>query len=614
MVDSGPSSLRGSYNFGAIENAGNADLTTIGSHLRNRFRSALSVENWNTQRASSSDPTTQMPTGLEDPLSDPISDPGSEDHPHPRISARKVQHSAFHQNQPLTFQTQADISNGISELTLNSAPQPQDLTMIPVQADLNLNTPAIVVHNQSDITVQNAPPTITSPSVTAYGNAIVSTVNWSQVEGPASDLSYGLNAYQGFRPESYSNIAYQSNLSLMSPGLIRFHNAGVMEDSSKPDGLMDTRNRTWDWDKVRDALTSSFTTFGATQPERMINIPTWPKWMDANKDGFLDSNQFDNYARLCADLVRVVNREYNLDVKYWEITNEKDDHYFVQFRKNSGWGGLKDGSKPDRLDELVTIYNKVATAMKQVDPTIQTGGPGIARSDLKPFYVPFIQGTVNNLDFFTYHFYPSGSASTSDQDVYDATNSIGNRTASMVEALQTASPNRPIPVFLGEYNISWTWETRDPRMTNHKGVVFDALSVVRALENGAGGTLAWNEKDGVYGKMGDQYNLRPGGNFLQLLNQHLVGDRIATTTSNEEAVTTFAVNNTALNSRSYLVINHSGSPQWMQTNFAGWEPVNPSVTRYEISASGYSQTASNWQNVHSGIAIPADSVTLLTFP
>lgn len=453
-----------------------------------------------------------------------------------------------------------------------------------------------------------------SPVISAMiKDSITTTVDWNSGKESNTSLGYGLNAFQGFRPESFNNAAYSDNMSMMNPGLIRFHNSSALQDSSTPDGLIDTAHQTWDANKIKSALAASFSSFGQNQPQRMINIPTWPDWMDADRDGFLDRNQFDNYAQLCADFVKIVNKDAQFNVKYWEVTNEKDDRYFTQFHDNGGWGGLKNSAKPDRLDELITIYNKAAVAMKRVDPTISVGGPGIARPDLQPFYVPFIKGTVNNLDFFTYHFYATGSAATADQDVFNATRAIGDYTNTIVQALKTASPNRTIPAMLGEYNISWTWETRDPRMTNYKGVIFDALSMVRALSNGAAATLTWNEKDGIYGKMDDQNNLRLGGKFLQLLNQSMIGDRIPTTTSNESAITTFAVSNSALGYKSYLIINQSSDPQQIQLNFTGWKPPQPTLDTYTVSSSGYTEKTVNWSSISNGIVVPSDSVILLKF-
>lgn len=494
----------------------------------------------------------------------------------------------------------------------NSPSQPQNGNMLPSTGNSNPIPPPGIVQNQPSkgSTAPSSPSN--SSSAGNQQNTITATVDWNTVKGTTS-LRYGLNAFQGFRSQSFNDPTYQSNLSFMSPGLIRFHNGGALQDSSTPDGLIDTARRTWDADKVRDGLAASVATFGANQPERMMNIPTWPSWMDADNDGFLDRNQFDNFAQLCADLVTITNENSQFDVKYWEVTNEKDDHYFTQFHTNGGWGGLKDPAQPDRLDELVTIYNKAAVAMKKADPSIMVGGPGIARADLQPFYVPFMQGTVDNLDFFTYHFYATGSASTPDQEVYNSSKAIGDYTATMVQRLQEISPNRKIPVMLGEYNISWTWETRDPRMTNHKGVVFDALGIVRALESGAATTLSWNEKDGIYGKMGDNNELRPGATFLHLLNTLMVGDRVASTSSNENAITTLAVSNQLLGYKSYLIINHSDSTQQVQADFNGWKPGTQNLSEYEISASGYTEATTNWNDITDGIDVSPHSVTLLTF-
>jgi xylan 1,4-beta-xylosidase len=293
-------------------------------------------------------------------------------------------------------------------------------------------------------------------------------VDWNIVRGKTTGFNFGLNAYQGFRSQTFNQESYRRNLALMRPGLLRFHNAGALQDSSTPDGLINTNRKTWDAQKIKAALTASVAAFGSNQPQRMINISTWADWMDVDRDGFLDRNQIDAFAQLCADLVKIVNKEARVGVRYWEITNEKDDHYFTHFHRDGGWGGLKDPNQPDRLKELITIYNKAAVAMKKVDPTIQVGGIGLARSDLQPFYIPFIKGTITNLDFFTYHFYATGSAATLDSEIYHATQAIESRTASMINALKAASPKRSIPVMLGEYNISWTWETRDPRMSNDK--------------------------------------------------------------------------------------------------------------------------------------------------
>jgi hypothetical protein len=434
------------------------------------------------------------------------------------------------------------------------------------------------------------------------------TVDWNTVEGQTKDEHFGINVYRAVADAG--NSKYRSNMSHMSPGIIRFHNMDYMKDSSKDHGLIDTENKTWDVEKVVNTIQASIEMFDATdQPQRMFNIPSWPIWMDADNDGYLDSDRFDEYAKLCADLVKIVNKDNNLGVQYWEITNEKDIEYFSIFYTLSGWGKLIDPNQPDRLDELITIYNKVAEAMKAVDPSIKVGGPSIARPDLVPFYEPFVKGTLENLDFFTYHYYPTGSASTPDAEVFNATNSIGKYTKTIVDTLKKISPNRDIPAMLGEYNISWTWETHDPRMTNNKGAVFDALSIIEAIENGAAAALSWNEKDGSYGKTSYNDTLRPGGELLHLFNEYLIGNRISTT-SNNSHITTFAVDRPGSH-KAYVLINSSNSPQEVAVTFNNWNSTSSNVSKHIISDSGYSQELTAWETVNNTtILLPANSVLL----
>ena len=73
--------------------------------------------------------------------------------------------------------------------------------------------------------------------------------------------------------------------------------------------------------------------------------------------------------------------------------------------------------------------------------------------------------------------------------------------------LDEQSPTRHIPLHLNEYTISWTWQTQDERMKNYKGA-----------------TCAWNERDGVYGKMDGDCNLLPSANVFHLLNAYGVGN------------------------------------------------------------------------------------------
>jgi hypothetical protein len=379
------------------------------------------------------------------------------------------------------------------------------------------------------------------------------TVDWKQTEGTITARHAGMNLYAAANPQNFDNPKYRANLEYMKPGLLRLHNAGKMGDSSKWEGLIDTQKRTWDYAKIEKMLASL--TF-AHKPDMLLNIPGWPDWMDTDKDGFLDKDQFDAYAALLADLVRFVNVEKKFGVRYWEVTNERDDRYFTAFRQNGGWGGLKDPAKPDRWDELADIYNRCARAMKTVDPKIQVGGPGAARPDLIQMHERFARATLPNLDFVSFHAYASGSKETPDAEVYGKAESFGKYLRSTAVMLKKISPNREIPLMLGEYNISWTWETRDPRMTNAKGMVFDALVLIETAKAGIFSTQAWNEKDGIYGKTGPNDERRPSVELFAAFQRTMLGPRVKTESDSPD-IAAMAATDAAGRPQGLLLANRS---------------------------------------------------------
>lgn len=435
---------------------------------------------------------------------------------------------------------------------------------------------------------------------TAAGPAPVAvTVVWSRVVAQATPRAYGLNAFRGSDPAVTASSAYQKNLRYMAPGLLRLHNGGLMGDSARnAAGWIDTARRRWDAAKIKAAL-AGFPP-GVTL---LINIPTWPDWMDADKDGFLDAGQTDAYARLCADLVRIVGRDCGRPGALWEVTNERDERYFVDEHTGGGWGPLKDPTKPDRVEELAGIYTQCAVAMKAADPTIRVGGPAMERPDLTPVVRRFVRAAGPHLDFFSYHIYASGSASDADETVFDHAEGFGDVTRAVAEAVRAESHGRPTPIFFDEYNISASWETRDPRMTNVKGAVFDAVAMTAAVTRGAAGTAAWNECDGIYGKMDNEYRLRPSATLFHWLNTAMVGAVVSAASSDRKAVVAYAVK-TAAGRKSLLLVNRS--PQEQRVTLRGWGGGR--TTQHRLTGTGEAVTPFTGQ----AAALPPESVTLLT--
>jgi len=440
------------------------------------------------------------------------------------------------------------------------------------------------------------------------------SVDWDTALGHRlSPALYGLNLYRAPDKKSVVDGTYAANLAYMGPRLVRIHNGGIMQASgSHWEGLLNEKRHTWDIAKVLGMVAA----IRRALPEADIvfNVPGWPAWMDRDGDGFLDADEQDNYAGLLADLVRIVNREGKLGVRYWEITNEMDGRYWTDFYQNGGYGPLKDEARPDRMPELIGIYNRCATAMKQVDPSIRTGGPAAARSDLQAMHEAFITGTLPHLDFFSIHAYASGSAADPDSKVFDTADTIARYAERTTALMHRHSPAREIPVILGEYNVSWDWQTRDERMVNNKGAVFDALILVQAARSGIFSAQSWNDKDNIYGKTDDSDRRRPGAELLHLFNSFLTGIPAQARSSDDSSVVAFAVSEPRKNRRSLLLINRTDTAQPIALEFPGGIPVPRRVAVYRIDAAG--STEATWPmaiGIERTRILPPDSVTLLVF-
>ncbi len=444
------------------------------------------------------------------------------------------------------------------------------------------------------------------PPVVLDPDSVKVTVDWT-AGTPVSPLSYGLNGFKAFDPKNAASAAYNENLRYMNPGVLRYHAVEMMGDSKTTDrGWIDTAGQRWDAEKINAALSG----LSANDPIKLMNIPSWPSWMDADKDDLLDSDKVDAYAQFCADLVRIVNVEGHHQVNFWEPTNERDDVYYVKPR---GAG------QPDQLDQLISIYNKAALAMKAVDPTIQVGGLAFARADLYPQVERFMAGTLaaGTLDFLSFHGYASGDPKDSDEAIYNriynptdrSVNSLTKHTADIRAMLDKASPKRHIPLWMDEYNISWAWWTGEKRMHTNKGGVFDALAMVYLTGAGADATMAWNEKDGAYGKTDDDDVLRPGAHVFHFMNRYMIGERAKTQSGDETAIAASAVES-GRGEHALLIVNRSDKRQQITLQMQGWQPDTASLNRYEVSNLGLTRSAVTWSDVKAGaLRVPPYSVT-----
>ncbi len=335
-----------------------------------------------------------------------------------------------------------------------------------------------------------------------------------------------------------------------------------------------------DWNTVKYAI-KGLKDAGITNI--CINIP----------DGLTSSNQVTNiagFASFCADLVRIVNVDNHLGVKYWELPNERD--------------GTLNGKQE------AAVFNAAATAMKNVDNTIKTGGPAVSRPNYSDQIKTFVDSTLSNLDFLSFHCYGGGGGMT-DEAVWNAAGATWY-SQYMSDYLKQKSPNRRIPVFYDEFNVAWSWNLAQAQQNGICGAIYDALSMCLSSDAGPGSMVfaAWNEMDGSYGKMDNSYTLRPAAHVYHIFNTFVYGDRIATNSGKDSVIVPFA-SKSPDGRHSLVLTNRTKSQRTVSVSFAGWTPTTP-LEAYQLTSSGYGQIISVAANQLANITLPAQSITALT--
>ncbi len=420
----------------------------------------------------------------------------------------------------------------------------------------------------------------------------VLTIAWSSsdaaVRAPVTtELSFGLNLFHAFEPALLNDPRYRANLLMMRPGFLRLHNGG-QSGAVTNGGIWDLEAKTLDAAQIATLCQA----WKGLAPNFMMNISGWPAWMDADGDGRLDEAQISAYASACGEFVRLVNISGKVGIHWWETVNEKDDPYYLKVT-------------PPRHAELARIHQACAVAMKAVDPTILVGGPSAARPDKVDDLLLFARAAGNSLDFMSFHAYGSGSASDSDEHMFERTEQMADQTTALSRAIDQTL-GRKVPAFFDEYNISWTWETRDERMTNHFSAMFDALIMAKCANRGMTSTAAWNECDGIYGKMDNQFKLRPSATVFARLNRDFIG-QVATVNAPPTAPVCLAVRH-ADRTRAVMLINTD--IRTVHVSLPGLDPG--SALSVAVLADGVvNERVSTWAQAATGFDLPGRSVTWL---
>jgi xylan 1,4-beta-xylosidase len=449
---------------------------------------------------------------------------------------------------------------------------------------------------------------LAAPSRAAL-NRSSAEVDWSTTLAHATALSFGLNTTRFHDPAVTTTADYMQNLNYMRPGLLRLHSSGLVNDGI----WIDEAAQSWLADKIDAALEP----LDAFDTEILMCIPRWPEFLqtydvlDANGDfviSLLHPDEYDRYAALCAELVRIVNVEQGRNIRLWEPTNERDQIYVAR---------LRDAGLHDRMDELIEIHNRCAAAMRLVDPTIQIGGAAFASTENLTTLRQFVRAAhaAGGLDFVSFHVYGTNNPDLTDEQAFrlpwDSSGSVSMTSkaqAALTVVAEEAGPE--LPTFWDEYNINYAWRAEDPKMRDHRSAVFDALVLIHATEIGVSGTAAWTDRDRVYGKTDNAGVRRPGADAFQLFNTYLRGRWSPLTLPDRDIVDGCAVDRDA-DGHAVCLVNKSAEATHVALTSVGAD-LTGEVAVHTIDATGYAIESTSWQSVLAGVTLAPQSVSVIT--
>ena len=400
-------------------------------------------------------------------------------------------------------------------------------------------------------------------------------VDWGKVVRPVDPLAYAVNCPDCLDPAWSKKPELLKALATVTDGgkpLIRLSGWGMVTQGFGETWL--NADGTWNGPKIKDALTPLV----QAKYKLMINILSGP-------GGEQDHLEPGAMATLAASLVKIVNVDYHLGVKYWEIPNERE-HVLT-------------------ASQMAAMFSRASAAMKAVDSTILVGGPAMESID-SDYIGEVVKQSLPQIDFVTVHTY-GGDGKQSDAASYSSAIEAVRQVHALRDRLTSITQGKHLPIFVDEYNIGWD---STPKIADNAGAVYFSIIQSGVIEAGGNVSAVWDfspshnmsivDKDG---------NLYPSANIFTLMNRYFYGDEVAATSSDPAAIRAYAVQ--SVSAHSVMSSNLGDSPLSVSLEFSSWKPKG--INEYQISAAGYKELGRRkWSEVQwQGIKLPAKSVTIL---
>ncbi len=400
----------------------------------------------------------------------------------------------------------------------------------------------------------------------AVSQPISLRIDWAATVRNIPENAYGVNSPANFIPAYSNDGVFMNNLRRITQkkGLIRLHGWGMIDENS-PESWLD--NGEWNATKIQKALTPLI----QNGYEVMINIPSGVR----GEDDYQDPLEF---ARFCADLVQIVNIDNHLNVKYWEIPNEREADFISP--------GLT-------VSQMSNLIRTASQAMKLVDSTILVGGSATAWVN-HDYLTPLIQITPE-MDFVTCHTY-AGDCTNSLPEIYDNAQEAISELGILRQKINELPDSTYRPIFLTEYNLSYQG---CPDIQSYKGVVYDAIIMTQSIKSGIDATCYWNVAPYSDMSIIEGDDLVDNAYLYEIMNTHFHGEMVQSNSSDSTKILVYATKNTATHDYSFCLINRTNSDQHIMLHIEGFTP--DTLHRYLWDAShDYLSDTKSWTQLNNG--------------
>jgi xylan 1,4-beta-xylosidase len=396
------------------------------------------------------------------------------------------------------------------------------------------------------------------PKDSRIDRTIYLTADFRQVKGKIDPRLFGTNDTEALVSSPLKDGDYQNYMAKIAPSLVRLHLSGRME------AIFPTKESEPNYEDITVGMDRTFDRDDRQGQRILFCFAQAPAWVDLTKE-----EDRKLYAQKVAQMADYLVNKKKYPIDYWQVFNEP-----------YGRGVAEDRS-------VWLFYNEVAPLLKKVTPHVQVGGPVLNYPDVG-IIKDFLKYCAPNVDFISWHKYPTGSVDTPTQLLMARTGEFGHDSLAVREAARQFIADRDIEMSLTEYNMNYDWRPyHDPRRATNVGAVWMASVLKHLADVDHEIALTWHSKGGgTFGLISADNEVRPTADLLMLLNKHLAGAERIASRSSDEFVEILA----AQNQEQYciLVINKSADEQVVKLTTlngpkAESDPFSRQVLNYEIS-------------------------------